>query len=78
MPRTQLHFYATALDLAEVLAEMERAKPLQYAQSGLFESDIARTYYSYADVPDFGRAVHPTAIANPTYLITMREGQIAP
>ena len=78
MSTNKLNFYSTALDLAAVLAEAERVKPMQYAQAGLFESDIPRIYYSYADIPNFGRAVRPTAIANPTYLVTMPGNQIVP
>lgn len=72
MPTNQLQFYATAQDLAEVLVELEQATPVQYTRSGLFGTATVKTYDSYADIPDFGRCVHSTAVANPTYLVSVR------
>lgn len=63
-------FYATAADLIEVLAELERVRPLQYTRTGLFPAEQPTTYRSCSNIPDFGRATHPTAIANPTYLVS--------
>jgi hypothetical protein len=71
MPRNQISFYATAVDFGEVLSALEHAKSLQYTLVGLFETENLDTYGSYTAIPDFGRTTHPTAIANPTYLVSM-------
>jgi hypothetical protein len=37
---------------------------------GLFKVNSPQTYPSYVDIPDFGLASHPTAVANPSYLVS--------
>lgn len=69
-------FFATALDLGSVLSLLEAEKPLQYTLTGLFEANKPQTYLSYTDIPDFGRAPHPTAVANPCYLISLQGKEI--
>ena len=71
-----IHFYATAHDLRSALSAPESAGPLQYTRTGLFETDRLQTYPSCSEIPDFGRAIHPTAIANPCYLVSRRGTQI--
>jgi hypothetical protein len=71
MPKkNQIMFYATAGDLGSVLSPLEAEKPLQYTLTGLFESNKPQTYESYANIPDFGRASHPTAAANQSFLLS--------
>ncbi len=65
-------FYATAKDLALVLSTLESQKELEYTQTGQFETNKPRTYGSYTKIPNFGVASHPTAIANPSYLVSLR------
>lgn len=72
MNRKLLMFYATALDLAPVLSSLEAKQNLQYTLAGMFDVNRLLTYFSYADIPDFGRAPHPNAIGNPTYLVSLR------
>jgi hypothetical protein len=76
MARNQTMFYATALDLSSVLSVLEAAKPIQYTTTGLFETKVPQTYSSFTGIPDFGRAIHPTAVANPSYLLSMQGTQI--
>jgi hypothetical protein len=76
MAKNQIMFYATALDLVSVLSALEVEKPLQYTLTGLFETNIPQTYPSYADILDFGRAPHPTAAANPSYLLAPRGAEV--
>jgi hypothetical protein len=70
MPKNkQIMFYATAGDLGWVLSPLEAEKSLQYALTGLFETNEPQTYESYLNIPDFGRASHPTAAANRSFLL---------
>lgn len=72
MGRYQVMFFATAGDLAPVLSLLETQKKLQYTPTRHIESDRAQIYLSYADIPDFGRTDHPTAIMNPAYLVALQ------
>lgn len=64
MSRRQFLFYATASDLSPLLLSLEAEKKIQYTLTGLFETSEPQIYFSYADIPDFGRPNHPTAGAN--------------
>jgi hypothetical protein len=68
----QILFYATQQDLSPPLSLLEAQQNLQYTLTGLFDVNRPQTYLSYADIPDFGRASHPNAIANPAYLVSPR------
>ena len=70
MIRNQTLFYATAQDLNGVLSSLEAQKDLQYTLAGLFKSKELQTYLSYRDIPDLGRALHRSAVANRRYLIS--------
>lgn len=72
MARSQIVFYATARDLGSVLSPLEAERALQYTLTGLFDTSKPRTYLSYADIPEFGQASHPTAAANRSYLLSPR------
>jgi hypothetical protein len=72
MGRNQFMFYATARDLAPVLSLLEARKKLQYTPIRHVVTDKAQIYFSYADIPDFGRTNNPTAIHNPAYLVAPR------
>jgi len=72
MSRNQILFYATKHDLAPALSSLEAQKSLQYTLTGLFDKNKLQTYFSYANIPNFGQASHPNAIANPTYLVSLR------
>jgi hypothetical protein len=76
MAKNQLVLYATAGDLGSVLSRIEAAKPLQYTLMGLFETNKPQTYESYTNIPDFGRAPHPTAAANRSYLLSLRGTEV--
>jgi hypothetical protein len=65
-------FYATAQDLGPVLSSLEAQKSLQYTLTGSFKVNRAQTYLSYASIPELGQARHPTAVANPSYLISLQ------
>jgi hypothetical protein len=69
MAKNQIMFYATEVDLGSVLSPLETELPLQYTLTGLFKVNKPQTVPSYANIPGFGRAVHPTAAANPSYLL---------
>jgi hypothetical protein len=72
MSRSLLMFYATAQDLVPVLSSLEAQKSLQYTLTGLLKVNKLQTYFSFVDIPNFGQASHPNAIANPTYLVSIR------
>jgi hypothetical protein len=72
MIRGQMLFYATKQDLAPLLSSLEAQQNLQYTLTGMFDVNRLQTYFSYTDIPDFGRASHPNAIGNPTYLVSLR------
>ena len=76
MAKNQLVFYATAGDLGSVLSTIEAEKPLQYTLMGLFEANKPQIYESYTNIPDFGRAPHPTAAANRSYLLSLRGTEV--
>ena len=61
--------YGTALDFGSVLSALEAAQPLQYTLMGMFKVRSPQSYQSYESIPDFGRATHPTAVANRRYLL---------
>jgi len=68
----QLMFFATAGDLAPILSLLESQKKLQYTPMRRVVSNRAQTYFSYADIPDFGRTNNPTAVHNPAYLVALQ------
>jgi len=70
--RYQFMFYATARDLTPVLALLEAQKKLQYTPMRHVVTNRAQTYFSYADIPDFGRTNDPTAVMNSAYLVALR------
>lgn len=72
MAKNQTMFYATGLDLSSVLSALEASKPIQYTTMGMFETPVLQTYSSFTTIPDFERAIHPTAVANPSYLLSMQ------
>jgi hypothetical protein len=82
MSRCQFLFYATSSDLSPLLSSLEMQRELQYTLTGLFETDTLKTYLSYANIPDFGRPDHPTAVANQSYLMaiqgTVMRSQLVP
>jgi hypothetical protein len=72
MGHYQFMFYATVRDLTPVLSLLETQKELQYTPMRHVVSNKAQSYFSYADIPDFGRTNNPTAVNNPTYLMALR------
>lgn len=76
MAKNQIMFYATGLDLSSVLSIVETVEGLRYTETGLFEKSDPKTYLSHTGIPDFGRAIHPTAVANPSYLVSPRDARI--
>jgi hypothetical protein len=68
----QILFFATKQDLAPLLNSLEAQQNLEYTLTGMFDVNRLQTYFSYADIPDFGQASHPNAIGNPTYLVSLR------
>jgi hypothetical protein len=70
--RYQFMFYATARDLTPVLAILETQKKLQYTAMRDVVSNRPQTYFSYADIPDFGRTNDPTAVMNEDYLVALQ------
>ena len=70
--RNQFMFYATARDLSPVLSLLEAQKKLQYTAMRRVVSNRPQTYFSYADIPDFGRTNNPTAVNNPAYLVALQ------
>jgi hypothetical protein len=69
MGRYQFMFFATARDLAPVLLQLETQKKLQYTPTRHVTTNKAQIYFSYADIPDFGRTYDPTAVFNENYLV---------
>lgn len=72
MTRNQSMFYATAKDTVVVLSALESQKGLEYTQTGQFEASKPQTYRSYTKIPNLGLANHPTAVVNPSYLVSLR------
>jgi hypothetical protein len=72
MTRNQSMFYATAKDIAVVLSTLESQKGLEYTRTGQFDASKPQTYRSYIEIRNLGMASHPTAIANPSYLVSLR------
>ena len=72
MGRYQFMFYATARDLTPVLSLLETQRKLQYTATRRLVSNRPQTYFSYADIPDFGQTYHPTAVMNPAYLVALQ------
>jgi hypothetical protein len=72
MGHYQLMFFATAEDLAPVLSLLESQKKLQYTPMRHVVTNRAQIYFSYADIPDFGRTDHSTAVMNPDYLVALQ------
>jgi hypothetical protein len=70
MNRSLTLFYATAEDLSGVLSPLEAQKDLQYTLAGMFDSKELRTYLSYRDIPDLGRAFHRSSVANHQYIVS--------
>src|SRR5207249_2444650 len=54
-----------------LLSALEAQKKLQYTLADQFETNKPQTYLSYGDIPDFGHAKDPSAIANPCYLVAV-------
>jgi len=71
MPKDQTIFYATEGDLISVLASLEAEKPLRYTLTGLLQGKNPKTFLSYSDIPNLGHASHPTAVANPAFLLSL-------
>ena len=69
-------FYATALDLSTLLSALEAIKPIRYTTMGLFKTKNPQTYSSFTGIPDFGRTIHPTAVTNPSYLLSIQGTQM--
>ena len=76
MRKTQINFYATEADLHPPLSEAEKYVALQFTLAGMFQSSVPQIYLSHIEIPDLGQTTHPTAIANPTYLISPRDTEI--
>jgi hypothetical protein len=72
MGRFQFMFYATARDLTPVLSLLEAQKKLQYTAMRHVVTNKPQTYFSYADIPEFGRADDATAVMNPKYLVALQ------
>jgi len=72
MSQNQTIFYATTRDLAPVLLSLEEQKGLQYTLIGLFNVNKPQIYLSYIDIPNFGQTLYPTAVANPSYLLSLK------
>ena len=68
----QTVFYAVANDMSDLLAALEVAQDVQYTRTGLFAERDPVTVRSYREIPDFGIAIHPTAVANPSYMMSLR------
>ena len=71
MTSTQIGFSATAHDLADVLSSFETNQPCQYTLCGLFVERASKIIRSYKKIPYLGIGVHPTAAANPAYLVSL-------
>ena len=72
----QIMFFATRADIISVLSPLEAVEPLKYTRAGLFETNRPQNYLSYVDMADLGRATHPNAAANSTFLLSSRVVQI--
>jgi hypothetical protein len=71
MSRNQSLFYATAKDLGIVLSTIESQRDIEYTPTGQFKASKPQTYRSYMKIPNLGLANHPTAVANPSYLVSL-------
>jgi hypothetical protein len=65
-------FYATARDLTPVLTLLEARKKLQYTPMRHVETNRPQIYFSFVDIPDFGRTYDSTTVHNPAYLVGLK------
>jgi hypothetical protein len=72
MREGQFLFFATAADLGPLLSSLEAHLNVQYTLKGLFKENRLQTYLSHTDIPDLGRANFPSAVSNPSYLVSSR------
>ena len=77
MAESQIVFYATTADINFVLSNLEITERLQYTRAGLLEINRLQSYFSYVDIPYFGRTTHPNAVGNPAYLLSNQSAQIS-
>ena len=76
MASRQIMFFATAKDISSVLIDLERNESVKYAETGMFDASIPKIYNSHTHIRDLGKAMHPTAVANPCYLVSMASAEI--
>jgi|HubBroStandDraft_1064217.scaffolds.fasta_scaffold52372_4 hypothetical protein len=57
--------------MAGLLSTCETSRPCEYTLCGLFLEREPKTARSFKEIPDLGIAIHPTAAANPTYLVSL-------
>jgi hypothetical protein len=77
MTSSRIGFFATGHDLADVLSTFETNRRCHYTLCGLFVEHEPKTGKSYKEIPDLSIAIHPTAAANPTYLVSLNGERIA-
>ena len=71
------HFFATASDLLPGLARFEQLHPVQYVETGLFDVRATRVWSSGSAIPNLGRAPSGQAITESTFLVMLRQSQLA-
>ena len=71
MAKNQTLLYAAATDVRLALSRLEALQPFQYTRTGMFKQADPAVFRSFRDIPDLGLAPHPTAIANPGYLLSL-------
>ncbi len=69
----RLQFYATRDDLIGALSEIT---DLRLTEMGNFVSNEIRQYDSVAAIPDLGQATYGSAIANPSFLVMLRDMKV--
>jgi hypothetical protein len=66
---------ATRSDWTSVLLPLEHDFEVKYLVSGMFENQ-AEVYNSYVELPDFGKALYGSTIAERRYLVLAKEAPV--
>jgi hypothetical protein len=75
---TQILFFAVDDDLAAVLADVERAKPVKYIRMGSSRTPEFETYLQGSQIPDLGMASTDSSSSTVSYLVTLHNVTLTP
>jgi hypothetical protein len=73
---SQIHFYATRVDLLEVLEKIETVEPVMYVRAGFGESADFPVYARAADIPGLGTTDAESWVSATKYLIMSKSKRV--